>query len=366
MKKITKILCTVCGLLLSGAIVAQTNPYMTRVFDFSPAPGQFIHVYPSVTLGADSASVAAQVETEVAGCETGMLSLGAWGGYIVVGFDHDIQNVAGQNDFMVLGNAFYSSYATYGEPGIVMVADDVNGNGLPDDPWYEIAGNAYSSSLKNYSMTYYKPSAELDAQSGNIEQYVAWKDNQGNTGYLSKNNYHSQSYYPCWYRDSITFTGTIIPEDALSEVSTGYCDVLPNTDPAAGCNIEDAVDANGNPANLQKIRFVKVYTGVYKVQDPFGEISTEFCGAKDLHPTVGTETIKADELVLISNNGQSIQFNAPEEGEARLYNVAGGEMGRFHINNGYNAIEMSHLTDGVYLLMMKSDRQSYCLKVIKR
>lgn len=366
MKKISKILCVLCVLMLSRTIAAQTNPYMTRVFDFSPAPGQFIHIYPAATLGMDSISVAALAESQVAGCETGMLSLGAWGGYIVVGFDHDIQNVAGQNDFMVLGNAFYSSYGSSGEPGIVMVADDVNGNGLPDDPWYEIAGNVYNSCLKNYSMTYYKPSEELDAQSGNIAQYVPWKDNQGNTGYLPKNNYHSQSYYPCWYSDSITFSGTMIPESVLSQVSTGYCDVLPNNDPQAGCNIEDAVDAEGNPANLQKIRFVKVYTGIYKVQDPFGETSTEFCGAKDLHPTVGIESVKAEELVLICNNGRTIQFNAPEEGNAVLYNIAGSQMGEFHINNGYNAIDLSGLANGVYLLMMKSEKQNYFLKVIKR
>ena len=26
--------------------------------------------------------------------------------------------------------------------------------------------------------------------------YLSWKDNQGNTGYLPKNVYHTQSYYP--------------------------------------------------------------------------------------------------------------------------------------------------------------------------
>lgn len=35
-----------------------------------------------------------------------MISLGGFGGYVVVGFDHTITNVTGKRDFRVLGNAF--------------------------------------------------------------------------------------------------------------------------------------------------------------------------------------------------------------------------------------------------------------------
>lgn len=61
-----------------------------------------------------------------------MISLGGFGGYVVVGFDHTIANVVGKRDFRVLGNAFYSAdnpdiNAPEGgscEPGVVMVAYD--------------------------------------------------------------------------------------------------------------------------------------------------------------------------------------------------------------------------------------------------
>ena len=39
--------------------------------------------------------------------------------------------------FAIQGNAFDSS----NEPGIVWVMQDVNGNGLPDDEWYELRGS---------------------------------------------------------------------------------------------------------------------------------------------------------------------------------------------------------------------------------
>ena len=62
------------------------------------------------------------------------VSLGGFGGYIVVGFDHSIDN-SGDYDLGILGNSFSGS----SEPGIVWVMQDENGNGLPDDTWYELA-----------------------------------------------------------------------------------------------------------------------------------------------------------------------------------------------------------------------------------
>ncbi len=38
-----------------------------------------------------------------------MITLGGFGGYVTVGFDHTIQNVEGLRDFRVLGNAFYAN-----------------------------------------------------------------------------------------------------------------------------------------------------------------------------------------------------------------------------------------------------------------
>ena len=66
-----------------------------------------------------------------------MVSLGGFGGYIVVGFDHSIQASGGYGgyDFSITGNQFSGS----SEPGVVWVMPDENGNGEPDDgPWYEL------------------------------------------------------------------------------------------------------------------------------------------------------------------------------------------------------------------------------------
>lgn len=97
---------------------------------------------------------------------TCLFTLGGFGGNITVGFDHTIPNVPGEYDFKIYGNAYYDMYGTLldkpggnSEPGIVLVSKDTNGNGLPDDEWYELAGSEYNSpaTIRNYEITYYRP-----------------------------------------------------------------------------------------------------------------------------------------------------------------------------------------------------------------
>ena len=48
-------------------------------------------------------------------------------------------------------------------------------------------------------------------------------------------------------------------------------------------DISNAVDGSGNLANLSKIDFIKVQSGVFQVAGWLNEISTEISGAADLH-----------------------------------------------------------------------------------
>ena len=130
--------------------------YVTKVFDFVPAVGQFTNTLPVYKEGDTQEAMNEKVLAAIGNNKKGMISLGGFGGYVVVGFDHTITNVTGKRDFRVLGNAFYSaanpdSGAPEGgscEPGVIMVAYDKNQNGRPDDDeWYEIAGSAHEDAL---------------------------------------------------------------------------------------------------------------------------------------------------------------------------------------------------------------------------
>ena len=202
----------------------------------------------------------------------------------------------GGYNFSITGNAFKGS----SEPGIVYVMQDTNGNTLPDDEWYELKGSEYGKeeTVQDYAVTYYRPTySGADVQ---------WKDNQGVKGkidYLKQ--YHDQpSYYPAWIgTDSYTLYGPCLKSRTYDqsgngsywvngEYDWGYADNFGNDrlseddNAAAGAmkvyfKISNAVDKNGQPANLKYIDFIRVQTGVNAKAGWLGENSTEVFGFTD-------------------------------------------------------------------------------------
>lgn len=70
---------------------------------------------------------------------------------------------------------------------------DVNGNGLPDDEWYELRGSETGkpTTIQDYEVTYFRPASD--------GSHTYWIDNLGNTGWVDFNAYHTQPYYyPLW------------------------------------------------------------------------------------------------------------------------------------------------------------------------
>lgn len=267
---------------------------VTKVFDFRPAPGQFVNELPKYEKGDTQEIMNQKALKAISGTRLSMVSLGGFGGYIVMGFNETIKNIDGRRDFVVLGNAFKNS----AEPGIIMVAYDKNQNGKPDeDEWYEIAGSEYNNSetLNNYEITFFKPSAELDARKGNIEEYIAYTNNQGEKGYKSKNQHHDQSYFPLWIEDTaLSFKGNKLPNNAkdasgngtnwiLSEYAFGYADNHPNDNIDAAIDINWAVDKLGQKVALPGVDFIKVYTAMDQEAGWIGETSTEVVGVINLH-----------------------------------------------------------------------------------
>ena len=213
------------------------------------------------------------------------------------------------------------------EAGVVMVSKDVNGNGKPDDPWYEISGSCDKDSvgkvIYNYEVIYRK----------NPMGDIPWTDNRGNNGTIDRNHYHIQEYYPEWLSDGLTFKGTRLPDNiwnysdkvdkgwspyyyVLIGFAYGYADNLPNfTDKAdatsfnyEGCGIDIswAVDEDRQPVRLDLIDFVRVYTGLnQKCPQPewWGETSTEFAGAEDIHLEASLEIARMQKACDVDSDG---------------------------------------------------------------
>jgi hypothetical protein len=299
------------------------SPYIAKVFDFLPAPGQFVNELPRYEEGDTQEDMNRKAAGYLVGESGGVLSLGGWGGYVVFGFDHSIVNVPGRRDFRIHGNAFAananpSPNAPFGgscEPGIIMVACDKNKNGVPDnEEWYEIkgSGNFSASSepwfqtaadtitYRDYEMTYYRPEKETEENpSGfvSVANYIRWTNNKGQTGYKVKNTYQSQSYYPAWVKENqLTYAGIRLAPNVIDERETkngsyfvlyafryGYVDNYPNLHDNSGIDIDWAIDREGNKADLPGIDFVKVYNGVDQENGWLGEASTEVGRGEDLH-----------------------------------------------------------------------------------
>lgn len=276
------------------------SAYANKVLAYRPAPGQFMNTSTTAyEKGFSAEDVRRKAEEKLKDPYLCLLSLGGFGGSIVVGFDHTVPNINGAYDFKIYGNASYDSFGTLtgalggsSEPGIVLVSKDVNGNGLADDEWYELKGSEYDSkhTIKDYAITYHRPASPLSS--------VKWTDNQGNTGYVYRNETHTKNdYYPAWIEeDEMTFYGSRLKDNAVNEprpgmpehwvgycYAYGYADNHPNDEKGALFKIDWAVDKEGRSVKLDGIDFVKIYTAVNQYCGWMGEISTEVQAVEDLH-----------------------------------------------------------------------------------
>ena len=261
--------------------LSGNSAYITRVFDYKYAPGQ----HAKLAKLSDTLNVIGKPTADKA-----WLYLGGFGGYVVCGFDHNVQNGDGA-DFEI-----YALKGVSSEPGIVYVMSDDNADGKPNETWYELKGNQFDNSKRNYWVRYYK--AKNDTSN------VTWKDSEGARGELSSGygaKYSVGWWWPVYATDSVTFSGTRLPNSYQNQsldgsqywvvpeelFTFGYVKNFSGTDyDATDCgnllDISNAVDAAGKAVLLKNIRFIKVQTAVFQQAGWLNEVSTEIRGAKDL------------------------------------------------------------------------------------
>ncbi|PZP44670.1 MAG: hypothetical protein DI598_14220, partial [Pseudopedobacter saltans] len=248
----------------------SSHATVSKILEYNPAPGQYVN---TETFSTQAKALSIGYDSTF----SHIVTLGAWGGAITFKFDHSVENLDG-SDLGIYGNA-PSSY-NFDEPGVVMVSQDVNNNGIADDEWYELAGSQYdsASTIHNYKVTYYN---QGDGKS------ATWKDNQGKSGiiYVDQYGYGASNPYPIAgtnvdiskFKDSISFEGSLLRKTFGLDPTTGYsqndvhslgwwgyCDsyssgfgpALMDNYKANGYNSFDiswARDKNGNKVNLQYV-----------------------------------------------------------------------------------------------------------------
>lgn len=136
---------------------------------------------------------------------------------------------------------------------------------------------------RQYAITYYKPK-EAHAN-------VIWVDNEGKTGSVDINSYHSQDYYfPMFIQgNSYTLYGT-----KLAPLTENVGGIWYNRDYDGDTWITTEqikivstsvmpFNATETPIKLKYIDFVMVQTGISSKAESIGELSTECCAAYDYH-----------------------------------------------------------------------------------
>lgn len=267
---------------------AAERTIAVTVLDYSPMPGQFVNIAPPYEAGADAVAMRYAAQSYL---DRGyVVSLGSWGGSITLRLSEPVRHRPSGRDFRVTGNAFYNaaslSYPYFGnsEPGLILVSRDDNANGIADDRWYQIRGSRWDESVDRLTVRYYAPD-----ENASDEFYIRWEASDGSEGYLTRNPYHTQPYFPQWINGGILeATGRRLPDNGRYDASLkqyvydcfdyGYADAQPNNVEASVIDLSWAVDDNGDPADLTEIDFIRIYTGVLQSNGVLGETSTEVGG----------------------------------------------------------------------------------------
>ena len=313
-----KTIIIILSAMMSLATQAQTT--RLKVVEYRPAPGQFVNTLPEYADGDTYADLLRRCEEQL---QDGLpVHLGACGGYITLSLGAPITNGRG-SDLRIQGNAYYADNdpvygsATIGgsiEPGTVWAGV---GASPETAEWYELAGSEYYTTERhNLQITYYRPEAETgdhELPYSICDRYIRftakWTEPDGaerdSTGWLMKNSFHAQSYWPEWETSGeMTFSGSMLPCNAVNYGGTGedaanpqswiqyryaadaygYADAAPATDNTyTTFDLDWAVDRQGNPVQLDHADFIRIQTGVLQQCGWLGETSTEVCSITNLH-----------------------------------------------------------------------------------
>jgi hypothetical protein len=211
-------------------------------------------------------------------------SLGTIGGYVILKADP-------ANLYGVGGNAF----GTWFEPGIVWMMEDNNGNGVPDEMWYEIKGpNDLVPKYQPYITRRYAIRFADGNEGSHVNEYgqtirnSCWTDCKGRSGLMGGGWPSDWGVTGDW----VTYTSTLIDDvgdiangtggghgvtttfRSLQDEKTGHYLTYVDADRTV-FYASDAMDAQGNPVPLSNVHFLKVHTAAFQYGGIFGEYSTE-------------------------------------------------------------------------------------------
>jgi len=258
---------------------AAASPFATVVLDYSPADGQFVndprYNDPRRALGAPIGGGTTAPDNSK------LVTLGGFGGSIMLAFDRTVWDYPFHLmglDFIVFGNASWVAglpSIRWAEVAIVEISRDVNGNGLPDDPWYVIPGSHLTDPKRQ-------------RRDGH---FILPDDPFATPPIVNVNTDGSEAFWGYADMNPVLILGDLdgdnIVDDPFITAEEFY--TVPD-DPRAegmtsGSGGGDAFDIawavhplTGEPANLRGFDFIRITTAIDAFNGQFGEVSAEIGG----------------------------------------------------------------------------------------
>ena len=288
--------------------------FAVSVISYSPAPGQDVNISdfndPSLALGPPRG-----LDLDAAD-NTSIVTLGAFGGSIILGFDHtvmdDILNPYGM-DAIVFGNAFWigrDPNRHWAEPAMIEISLDQNKNGLADDPWFLIPGSHITDPQSQFrSMTWdddiadttFPPALASWLPAGRVGQWMTSgyqlpADPFNETAVINPSGeamvegiWGYADYTPTLPLGDLDADGFVDDVDTLAEDFYTVPDdphtvgISPGSGGGDAFDIAWAIDpSNGHPAELTGFDFIRITTAVNILDTFFGEKSTEVDAVADV------------------------------------------------------------------------------------
>ncbi|MFP4500200.1 MAG: hypothetical protein ACLFTT_04295 [Candidatus Hydrogenedentota bacterium] len=208
---------------------------------------------------------------------TGLHSVGrpgpAPGSYITLRFDtpvtDDPDNPMGL-DCIVYGNATWvggNPARKWIEAGLIAISADVNGNGIPDDPWYVIPGSrGYDRSILPEGVA--NPAPPL---AGNVQ------------------NPNSDGTEFNWGYADLTPTQRKYLDNYVRPDDPSAVGLTPRSGGGDAFDIAWAVDEAGNPAGLSQFDFIRISAFISESDPALGYITPEIDAVADVAPDIDTD-----------------------------------------------------------------------------
>lgn len=318
-------LLSVAPVMLGGTALGQGSAFATRVMGYAPAPGQFVQAAqfndPLRGLGAPIGG------GTLAPDNSKVVSLGGFGGWITLGFDHrvmdDPRNPLGL-DAIVFGNASYvggNPNRRFAEAATIEIAVDANGNGLADDAWYVVRGPQIPAVPwaawtvrtwdDNFGDPTFPPGEPGWMPAGRAGQWQTQGfmlpasvlggpvvQNPLGLSSTSEGVWGIGDHTPTLLRGDLD--GDNVVDDPGVSPAVFYTvpddpfvvGISPGSGGGDGFDIAWAVDeVSGLPANLAGFDFIRLTTAIDSVGPILGEVSAEIGGVADVRATLGKRVV---------------------------------------------------------------------------